>query len=202
MRKIGNILTDKKFYEAGVYNVVSSKDGLIKGIPTLVIGWEFVKSNYPDANIIEWQIDEDTFWTFGSRERRSVYEKRLQEFKDIAIDRFIKSVKYVPFNILAESSESKRLLFDIFGDESQRKEVYFKNDMVYIYLPSDETVYGMSLRDVEYIGKNVDKFTDKMCNLPNSEIVNKGIDKNIEIEALSKFKNCTYMIPCLLYNNV
>ena len=202
MRKIGNILTDKKFYEGGVYNVTSSKDGLIKGIPTLVIGWEFVKSNYPDANIIDWQIDNDTFWTFGSRERRSAYEKRLQEFKDIAVDRFIKSVKYVPFNILVESAESKKELFGIFDSVDYEKEVYFKNDMVYIYLPKDETVYGISFRDVEYIGKDLDKFIHKMYTLPNSEFVNKSIDKNIENEALVKFRNSIYMIPCLLYNNV
>lgn len=201
MRKIGNILTNKNFDAEGIYNVVSSKDELISGIPTLVIGWDFVKENYPNANIINWKIDDDTYWTFGNRERRSAYELRTDEFKEIAIDRFIKSVKYEPFNVLVESNERKREFFDFMANNTADKKIYTRNGMVYIYVPVKETVYGISLRDIEYINKDANKFLSKMYGSLNAESVNVKASENITYGMLSDLKNCIYIVPCLCYDN-
>ena len=75
MKLIANILTEGSFQNNELYNVVSNKDDLISELPTLVIGWSFTKRNYPEANIINWQINENTFWCFGKREKRNRYEK-------------------------------------------------------------------------------------------------------------------------------
>ena len=92
MRYIANILTDKKFNDCKFYNVVSKKEDIIVGLPTLVIGWEFTKALYPEANIISWEIDKDTYWTFGNRERRQRYEESLVKFRELALNRLIKKV--------------------------------------------------------------------------------------------------------------
>ena len=47
MKFIANILTDKPFKDNDLYNVVSDKNNLIGGIPTLVVGWEYTKKLYP-----------------------------------------------------------------------------------------------------------------------------------------------------------
>ena len=52
MKFIANILTDKPFVNTELYNVVNDKDKLIDGIPTLVIGWEYTKKMYENANTI------------------------------------------------------------------------------------------------------------------------------------------------------
>ena len=57
MKYIANILTNGIF-EDELYNVTSKKGDLIDGIPTLVIGWEFYKKRYSNANILESKIDE------------------------------------------------------------------------------------------------------------------------------------------------
>ena len=95
MKKIANILTDGIFDNDGLYNVVKTKDELIEGIPTLVIGWEKTKSLFPTACIIERKINDDTYWTWGSRERRQVMEKDIAVFRRLALKRFTKSIKYV-----------------------------------------------------------------------------------------------------------
>lgn len=201
MRKIGNILTNKNFDGEGIYNVVSSKDELINGIPTLVIGWDFTKANYPEANIIEWKINDNTYWTFGNRERRSAYEIRTNEFKNIAIDRFIKSVKYEPFNVLVESNDRKKEFFNFMYNNTASKKIYTRNGMVYIYIPNKETVYGISLRDIEYLNKDANKFLAKMYGSLNAESVNVKASENITYGILSSLKNCTYIVPCLCYDN-
>ena len=94
MRFIANILTDKKFINSELYNVVDNKDKLIDGIPTLVIGWGFTKKMYPNASILNWSIDNNIYWTYGKREKRSRYEENIEKFRQFAISNFIKSVKY------------------------------------------------------------------------------------------------------------
>ena len=73
MKFIANILTDKPFTNAELYNVVSDKNNLIDGIPTLVIGWEYTKKMFNNANILDWEIDRNTYWTYGKREKRNKY---------------------------------------------------------------------------------------------------------------------------------
>ena len=107
MKYIANILTDKLFSDSELYNVVSSKDSLIEGIPTLVVGWEFAKLNYPKVSVIDWKIEDGVYWTFGNRERRSAFEDRTKKFKEMAINQFIKSVEYRNVNILTSTNEEK-----------------------------------------------------------------------------------------------
>lgn len=201
MRKIGNILTNKKIEIEGIYNVVSSKDCLIVGIPTLVIGWEFTKENYPTANIIDWKINDTTFWTFGNRERRSVYDERISKFKDFAVDYFVKSIKYIPFSVITEENNSKREFFNFMENDPCEKKIYTRNDMVYIYVPKSEAVYGISLRDITYIGKDVGKFLSKVYHFLNAESVNGKVTDNMPIQMMTKLRNYTYIVPCLCYDN-
>ena len=93
MKCIANILTDGLIENDGLYNVVSDKENLIPGLPTLIIGFTKMRSLYPGASIIEWKITDDIYWTWGSRERRQVQEKDLIRFRKLAINRFIKSLK-------------------------------------------------------------------------------------------------------------
>lgn len=201
MRKIGNILTNKKIESEGIYNVVNSKDGLIVGIPTLVIGWEFTKENYPTANIIDWKIDDVTFWTFGNRERRSAFEDRLSKFKEFTLEYFVKSIKYVPFSVITEDKDRKKEFFRFMENEGSDKKIYVRNDMVYIYVPNRETVYGISLRDITYIGKDANKFLHRVYSFKNAESVNTTVSENISLGMLAKLKNCMYIVPCLCYDN-
>ena len=93
MRFLGNILTNRKFEDCEFYNVVDKKEDLIINIPTLVIGWEFTKTLYPNANIISWEIENDIYWTFNNRERRQSYEEIIVKFKKLVVNRFIKSTE-------------------------------------------------------------------------------------------------------------
>ena len=94
MRFIANILTDRKFDDCEFYNVVSKKEDLIENIPTLVIGWGFTKELYPEANIINWEIGNNIFWTFNNREKGNRYEETLKKFNKLALNNFIKKILF------------------------------------------------------------------------------------------------------------
>ena len=73
MRKIANILTKNLFNDKIFYNVVDSKDKLINGIPVLCVGVELTKKNYPNFNILNMDVGDGIYWTYGPREKRNVY---------------------------------------------------------------------------------------------------------------------------------
>ena len=95
MKYIANILTSDPFSASELYNVTTERDSLIGGIPTLIIGWERAKSEYPDASIIDWKLDDDTYWTYGKYERRDKFEENTKRFGELALKKFIDKVVLV-----------------------------------------------------------------------------------------------------------
>lgn len=194
MRYIANILTDKTFSDNELYNVVSNKESLIEGIPTLVIGWEFTKLNYPRVSIIDWKVQDGVYWTFGNRERRAVFEDRTRKFKEMAISQFIKSVKYVNINMLSSTNEQKTAFMESLAC-SDGIRIYHQWGMVYIYNPCENVVYGVSLRELDYIGKNGKGFLSDIYKMKNAE----GVDTDSLSQSMKyAFRNCNYIFPYLM----
>ena len=152
MKFIANILTDKPFVNNELYNVVDEKDKLIDGIPTLVIGWGYTKKMYPEASILNWSIDRNVYWTYGKREKRNRYEENIEKFRQLAITRFIKSVKYKYYSLLTISDDEKGYLISLFC-KPNGSVVYINYNMVYV-LDENNNVIGFSLRDIDYLGKD------------------------------------------------
>jgi hypothetical protein len=192
MKYIANILTDKQFSDNELYNVVSERDKLISGIPTLVIGWGYTKKMYPEANILNWKIDEDTFWTYGKRERRSKYDDNLIEFKKMSFMRFIKSIKYRFYSVLTSSEEEKEYIISLFTTPNGSL-IYIKNDMIYIL--DGSIVVGVSLRDIEYIGGDKKEYFSKIYSNKKNVIIDIKDDLTYDTKIFLSGHN--YVIPYL-----
>lgn len=197
MRIIANILTDKNFESCDFYNIVSQKEDLLENIPTLVIGWEFTKTLYPEANIISWEIDKDTYWTFGNRERRQRYEESLVKFRELALNRLVKKIKY-KFISSIECDDINFNALNFLLDNFSGFKLYINNDMVYVAgentPDTSPYVYGFSMREYNYIGLDVKQLFKKIYN-SKIEII-KSTD-NIPWEIKNIIKNRNYIIPCL-----
>ena len=191
MKFIANILTDKNFPNNGMYNVVSDKSLLIDGIPTLVIGWEFTKTQYPSANIIEWKISDDIYWTYGNRERRSVYENRVKKFEDMAIDSMIKSVKYIPVSVITGDGVGD-LIDAVKKNDSV---VYLHSDIVYVYLPERKCTYGISIRDIDYVGRSSKDFLSDIYKEKDGNVITSS--SGLSTELRYTLRNCNYVVPYL-----
>jgi len=195
MRSIANILTDGHFENDGLYNVVREPDCLIPGIPTLVIGWEKTKRLYPSASIIEWRIDENTYWTWGNRERREVQERDLIRFRKIAINRFVMSMKYVFLNVFTVSHKTIEKFLDSLKDD-RKKYIYGCNDIIYIYYEGNNNIIGFSLYDIDYADMDRKEFFRSMYSGKNNVFIKDEIPYKIKNE----FKNRLYILP-YLYSN-
>ena len=195
MRYIANILTEKKFSDYELYNVVNDKASLIDGIPTMVIGWEYTKKMFPEANIVDWIIEDGIYWTFGNREKRSVYEERMAKFKELAIDSFIKSINYRFISVITSKKEE---IADFIGkvETEGGTTAYYTNGFVYVYIPSSCVVYGLSLREMDYVGKNPKMFLSLLAKEENVSMVSAG--ENLSNEVRYSFRNRDYIIPYIL----
>lgn len=196
MRFIANILTNRKFEDSDFYNVVSKKDDLIDNIPTLVIGWELTKTLYPEANIISWEIDDNTYWAYGNREHRQRNEETLKKFKDMAINKFIKSIRYKFINIAVDDNNIASLEFLL---NNCSVNVYISNDIIYVSSSNSQLtnytwVYGFSIRDYEYLGFNRKDLFNKIYKSRANIISTKD---SLTWDIKLALANRAYVIPCL-----
>lgn len=198
MKYIANILTSDPFSASELYNVTTERDSLIGGIPTLIIGWERAKSEYPDASIIDWKLDDDTYWTYGKYERRDKFEENTKRFGELALKKFIDKVEYVFYDVIIGGEERfKKFKAAIMEKSDLVKMVYISMDMVYIYF-GDETprVFGVSLRDCDYLGPEYKKWLFSAIYSNPGITVLKNNDA-ISREVRYKMKNREYMLPYL-----
>ena len=198
MRKIANILTKNLFNDKIFYNVVDNKDKLINGIPVLCVGVELTKKNYPNFNILNMNISDDVYWTYGPREKRNIYESRLKTFIQKSIDKFRSDISYKYVNVVFDgiSSNDFTVLNELMFNGGKSIVSFIFNGMVYVY-DNNKTVYGISLRELSYIGENVKMFLSTVYT-NTTVITNKD---SIPLDVRILFNGYDYLIPCLFSND-
>lgn len=194
MKYIANILTDKPFISSELYNIVSDKNMLIDDIPTLIIGWEYTKKIYPNASILNWEINDNTFWTYGKREKRSKYEENIENFKKLSLEKFVKSVKYIFYNLLTISEDDKTYLSSLLRN-SNGTVIYIKCDMVYILDKIKGCVIGFSLRDIDFLNGNRSIVLSCIFKNKNNIIIDNINNLSLDVKTL--LNKCLYVIPFL-----
>ena len=192
MNYLANIYTKSKLDIEPFFNVVDDENKLIDGIPTLIIGWDSVKSLYGDINILDKKVKDNIYWTFGKRERRNVMEVDVQKFKRKAMSIVSNNVKYKFFNILTAKNDKKKSFYLLLKD-TRYKTIFSFNNMLYIYIDGTNTVVSISLRDVDYIGGDVKKI---FSTLYNNKFVKVANDNDLkDTNAKLFFKDNIYLIP-------
>ena len=192
MNYLANIYTKSKIDIEPFFNVVDDENKLIDGIPTLIIGWDSVKSLYGDINILDKKVKDNIYWTFGKRERRNVMEVDVQKFKRKAMSIVSNNVKYKFFNILTAKNDKKKSFYLLLKD-TRYKTIFSFNNMLYIYIDGTDTLVSISLRDVEYIGGDIKKI---FSTLYNNKFVKVANDNDLkDTNAKLFFKDNIYLIP-------
>lgn len=195
MKYIANILTEDPFNEGEFYNVVRDKCDLVDGIPTLIIGWEKTKELYPDASIIEWEVADNVYWTYGKYERRDKFETFTKKFNDLALKKFIESVNYVFYDVITEKPERFEKFIELLLS-NMGKTIYVTGDMMYINYLYMTKVVGVSLRDCDFVDETYKKrIFSALYNNPSVKMLKNN--DSISKEARYKTRGKPYIIPYL-----
>lgn len=162
--KLANIVSNTKEDVSEEFNVVKSLDEIIQGLPTLIVGWDYIKANYPEYNMLERKLDNNLFWTFKKTEYREQHDEDIYNFSRNTYKNLVKNVKYYFFDFISLNNISiRKILKKLYISEltSYHYTDESRNiDMVYIY--SEKIIFGIDLNQLEYIGFTKEKILSKI----------------------------------------
>lgn len=156
---VANIVTNAKVDVPDDFNVVSSVYDIIEGLPTLIVGYDYVSKQYPNFDITNISLDENTYWTFKKNENRDKYNEDLVWFINKVYTNLTNNILYVFVDLI--QYRKKTIIKIIKKIKSLSKIITYQHkNMLYIY--GDNFIFGIDLKLVKYIGLDSEKIKDKI----------------------------------------
>lgn len=191
---IANIVTNRKISFDKLIRKTSSFKKVDLAYPTLIIGWNNVKSLYPKQSILDKIIDNKLFWTFDKNERKNEYEKDIKSFLKFVINDIESTIIYKFVNILTCKFSTYKRLINFIKNNNEKTIWIENNSFIYIYF--NKFVVGISLSDLEYV--NVD--SNKIIELIKENTYNHVFTdlSSISYSLINIIGNNKQIIPYLL----
>ena len=191
--KLANIVCTSKISVTDEVHVVGSIDDIISGLPTLIVGYDYVNKNYPDFDITDIKLGDKLYWTFKRTEKRDKYEEDLNWFmRKVYVD-LIKGISYV---FVDPIQYKPKVLFKIVRKIYSLKDSvsYIDGDVGYIY--GDKVIFGIDFKLLEYMNFDIEKIKNKIHAI--STVLSSGNDILIEYKRnLHVLDNKVRYIPFL-----
>ena len=172
---IGRIITKSKNVDTIDFVDITSDKSSVNGkdgcsIPTLVIGKKNIIDLVGEDNVhyLDKKVANNLYWTFAKTEQRNEYERDLESFNKLLLDKLLHGVEYRYVNIFQRSlSDLKK--FITFMCSPLDKAIYVSRDMMYIYCK--KVVYGVSLTDLNYVGITTEKVLKKIYKQRHNRVI-------------------------------
>jgi hypothetical protein len=158
---VANIVTNTNINIDKYFNVVETLDEIVQGLPTLIIGWDIVKTINPNADFVDKKISEEIFWTFKKTERRDIFEEDLYNFINYSYTKLIKNINYTFIDLISYSESELKNTFKLIKNMNDVIGYKYKN-MLYIY--TKNTIYGVDIKLIEYVGYDVNEILSKIIS--------------------------------------
>ena len=194
---IGRIITKAKNLETVDFvDITQQLDITDKTTPTLIIGKQNAEKIYGKENVhvLDKKIEDNVYWTFGKLERRNDFERDLLSFNKMLVKKLFKSVQYEYFNVYTSGySDIKALLTKI--DRNKGNVCYVSDRDLYLLI--EKSVYGISFRDLNYIGVDKEKVINRIKRNRSNKIITNDyfISKNMK----KYINNATFMVPYIYF---
>lgn len=157
--KIANIVSHQKVNVSQEFNVVESMDNIIHGLPTLILGFDYVNKHYPEFDVMDRKLGENLYWTVKRTEKRDKYEEDLSWFITKVLTDLISEISYVFVDPIQYNSRTIRKVIRKFHS-MENKVTYQNGQMLYIY--AEKVIFGVDLKLLKYIGLDYKKIKDKI----------------------------------------
>lgn len=160
--KVANIVSNTKINVSEEFNVVKSMDDIIQGLPTLIIGYEYVNKHFPDFDISSFCLGPDLYWTFKRTERRDNFEQDLLKFISKVYTDLVSKTVYVFVDPIQHKPKTlRKIIRKIYSLENVV--TYVNGQMIYLY--SGEFIFGVDLKLLKFMGVNIEKIKEKIKTL-------------------------------------
>lgn len=146
----GNYLYDK--YSNSAVDIIENKEIELGKMPTIIIGWENVKKNFPEQSILDKKINNNTYWVYSLTENKKEFKKDV----DNLIKKFIQDYFSRPINsydAIIDGSLKEFISKNI--NPKNRTFIYFHKNACYFH--NDGNNCAISLSSLEFVGKDYKK---------------------------------------------
>lgn len=192
MKILGSIVSKRKIKDVASFVEVVNDIGDVNDPtnPILVVGYNEAKSMKDNFSILEHELDEGVYWTYGKTEKRDVYERHLKMFYEEVINHAIKDIQYYFVNLFKlRYSEAKNLIGIM--KNNGKKYIYIDSNMIYVYY--DNYVLGISLEITDWIGIDREKLIGFIKSNENSSI--RFSDSFLDFGVKKIISNKKYVTP-------
>lgn len=190
---IANIVSNSNINVDKYFNITNSLDDIIEGLPTLIIGWDIVKTINPNADFIDKKLSDNIFWTLKKIERRDIFQEDLYNFINYCYSLLVKDINYKFIDLITLNDSQIKESFNLIK-KCEKSATYQYNDMIYVYC--DNTIYGIDLKLVKYLDYDVEKTIEKIKK--NSSVFLSGDQILIEYkDIISMLNNEVKYVPYL-----
>ena len=169
---IGNIVTNSKVSVGDEFNIITSEDDAIIGIPTLIVGWDYISIHYPQQDILSKRISEDVFWTFSRNEKRDMQELDIYDFREYCYYKLVRNVNYV---FIDPIQYSKKKMLKILRKIYTSKDIISCKYKDMVYISTDNIIFGVDLTLIEFLGFNVDRLVNKVKGISQTFLLGESI---------------------------
>lgn len=125
-------------------------------IPTIIIGWDFVKNNFKNIKISQKKIKHNLYWTFSEEEESEINQKDIKKFISKSL------YEYLPQNYITFDCVLNGNIFDnldkIFSD--QLNFCFVSKSVLYVF--NKNNFIGINLDSIDYIYENRIEFFNKI----------------------------------------
>jgi len=196
VKKLGNIVGQKSdlrlMNKVDFIHYANDMSNVIEDIPTLIIGWNYVKTLYPNTplSILKDKVNEKTWWCFSPMEKNTKHIECVGEFYRNIINTIKDNTPYNFINIFNMNiTNIKEFIFIL--NSNTHVICYVHYGFMYVYF--NNQVYGFNIEDIEYIGIPKNKILKYFYGNSNNSIFYKADFINKEI--LEIINNNLYLIP-------
>ena len=177
MRYIGRIITSGKIDDVSEFiDVTKDTSSIVDNdtrIPTIIIGYSNAQKICGDLNILKKDIGKNLCWTFTKRERRMDYEPDIVKFFSTVSDFVAKCCKYTFVSLMRTGYSNCKKIIELLDNMSKKKVVFATEKMYYIYVPSENEIFGISREELSFIGIQKNKIVNRFTN-PSVTLIKEG----------------------------
>ena len=202
--KIGNIIYEKELVNhtkveyVNYFNEQKIYNDLDKTLPTLYVGWSFMKACNPNNPIIQNAdilkkriITNELYWEFNFTESKPSHVKGVDKFAGL-VPQFYFTPKYKYTNLDPVFFQLKDIddLMDVLPKKIDKLYNY-KNEM--IYLQKDNNIWGISLSMFSFFNFNIDEIINGLSERIKNNQIKLDLDGEIYQSYYKIFPNFEFL---------
>lgn len=166
-----DLINHKKVDYINYYNEPKKLEEIDATLPTLFVGWSFMRETNPDneliqnADILKHKIvTNELYWEFSFTESKASHIKGVESFVSYAPEFYFKKYSYINLDPVFFQLKDLQDLLDVIPKKIDS--IYrYKDEMV--YLLSDKAITGIDLKMYEFFQFNISEMFSVLSEKSN-----------------------------------